>query len=253
MVVFTDAQLQAWLASFLLPFCRILALFSSAPVLSLKSVPARARVGLSIVLAATIAPSVAMPIRADLLSFTGLGYIAQEVAVGLAIGFAARLVFAAFDLAGEVIGLQMGLSFAGFFDPGGGTGTAVGTFMNATATLLFLALNGPLLLIAATLRSFTTLPVGNVPFEFAQRFDPVALGAEVFAIGLLIAVPFLALILFVNLLLGVMSRVAPQLSLFSIGFPITIGAGLVLLVVGLPWIERPLTDGLTRMFTMFGT
>ena len=253
MVVFTDAQLQAWLAAFLLPFCRILALFTSAPVLSLKAVPTRARVGLSIVLAATIAPSVAVPIRADLLSLTGLGYIAQEVAVGLAIGFSARLVFAAFDLAGEVIGLQMGLSFAGFFDPAGGTGTAVGTFMNATATLLFLALNGPLLLIAATLRSFATLPVGGVPFEFARRFDPVALGAEVFAIGLLIAVPFLALILFVNLLLGVMSRVAPQLSLFSIGFPITIGAGLVLLVVGLPWIERPLTDGMTRLFMMFGT
>jgi flagellar biosynthetic protein FliR len=253
MVAFTDAQLQAWLAAFFLPFCRILALFTAAPVLSLRSVPARARVGLSIVLAATIAPSVAMPVRADLVSVIGLGYVAQEVAVGLAIGFAARLVFAAFDLAGEVIGLQMGLSFAGFFDPAGGQGTAVGTFLNTTATLLFLALNGPLLLIAATLRSFATLPVGNVPFEFARRFDPVALGAEVFAIALLIAVPFLALILFVNLLLGVMSRVAPQLSLFSIGFPITIGAGLVLLAVGMPWLERPMTEGMTRLLTMFGT
>jgi flagellar biosynthetic protein FliR len=252
MVAFTDAQLQAWLAAFLLPFCRILALFSAAPVLSLRSLPARVRIGLSLVLAATIAPSVAAPVQVDLLSFTGLGFVAQEVAVGLTIGFAARLVFAAFDLAGEVIGLQMGLSFAGFFDPQGGQGTAVGSFMNTTATLLFLALNGPLLLIAATLRSFTTLPVGQVPFEFARRFDPVSLGAEVFAIGLLIALPFLALILFVNLLLGVMSRVAPQLSLFSIGFPITIGAGLVLLTVGLPWIERPLAEGMSRLFLMFG-
>jgi flagellar biosynthetic protein FliR len=252
MVAFTDAQLQAWLAAFLLPFCRILALFSAAPVLSLRSLPARVRIGLSMVLAATIAPSVAMPVQANLLSLTGLGFVAQEVAVGLTIGFAARLVFAAFDLAGEVIGLQMGLSFAGFFDPQGGQGTAVGSFMNTVATLLFLALNGPLLLIAATLRSFTTLPVGQVPFEFAQRFDPVSLGAEVFAIGLLIALPFLALILFVNLLLGVMSRVAPQLSLFSIGFPITIGAGLVLLTVGLPWIERPLAEGMGRLLTLFG-
>ena len=252
MVTVTDAQLQAWLAAFLLPFFRILALVSAAPVLSLRAVPTRARIGLSVVLAATIAPSVSAPLNVDLASWTGVGFIAQEIAVGLVIGFAARLVFAAFDLAGEIIGLQMGLSFAGFFDPGGGTGNAVGSFMNTMATLLFLALNGPLLLVAATLRSFTTLPVGRVPFDFANRLDPVALGAEVFALGLLIALPFLALILFVNILLGVMSRVAPQLSLFSIGFPVTILVGMVLLVLALPWIERPMTEGLGRLFLMFG-
>ncbi len=252
MIAFTDAQLQSWVAAFLLPCIRILALFSAAPVLSLRAVPARARIGLSLLLAATIAPSVTPPAAVDLISWTGLGFVAQEVAVGLSIGFAARLMFAAFDLAGEVIGLQMGLSFAGFFDPSGGTGTAVGSFLNTTATLMFVALNGPLLLIAATLRSFGTLPVGDVPFEFVRRFDPVALGAEVFALGLLIALPFLAMILFVNLLLGVMSRVAPQLSLFSIGFPVTIGMGLVMLVVGLPFIERPLAEGLGRLLTTFG-
>jgi flagellar biosynthetic protein FliR len=252
MIAFTDAQIQAWLAAFLLPFFRILALFSAAPVLSIRSVPARLRIGLSVVLAATIAPSVAAPPAIDPVSMISLGFIAQEVAVGLSIGFAARLVFAAFQLAGEVIGLQMGLSFAGFFDPSGGTGNAVGSFMNTTATLMFVALNGPLLLIAATLRSFTVLPIGQVPFEFVARFDPVRLGSEVFALGLLIAVPFLALILFVNLLLGVMSRVAPQLSLFSIGFPVTIGVGMVLLVLGLPWVERPMAEGLSRLFLMFG-
>ncbi len=252
MVAFTDAQLQAWITAFLLPFFRILALFSAAPVLSLRSVPARARVGLSLVIAATIAPSVAAPVRIDPMSWAGLGFVAQEVAVGLAIGFAARLVFAAFDLAGEVIGLQMGLSYAGFFDPQGGQGTAVGSFMNTTAMLMFVAMNGPLLLIVATLRSFSTLPVGQVPFEFARALDPVALGAEVFALGLLIALPFLALILFVNVLLGVMSRVAPQLSLFTIGFPVTIGLGMVLLMLGLPWIEQPLADGLGRLLVRFG-
>ena len=252
MVSLSDAQLQAWLAAFLLPFFRILALFTSAPILSLRSIPGRARIGLAAVLAVAIGPSVTVPVRIDLLSFTGLGFVVQEVAVGLAIGFAARLLFAAFDLAGEVIGLQMGFSFAGFFDPQGGQGTAVGSFMNTTATLMFVALNGPLLLIAATLRSFASLPVGAVPFDFVGRLNPVGLGAEVFALGLLIAVPFLALILFVNLLLGVMSRVAPQLSLFSIGFPVTVGVGMVLLVIGLPWIERPMAEGLIRLLETFG-
>ena len=252
MVAFTDAQLQGWLAAFLLPFFRILALFTAAPVLSMRSVPVRARIGLSLVLAATIAPSVAAPVSVDPMSWAGLGFVAQEVAVGLAIGFSARLVFAAFDLAGEVIGLQMGLSFAGFFDPQGAQSNAVGSFMGTTAMLMFVAMNGPLLLIAATLRSFSTLPVGEVPFAFARALDPVALGAEVFALGLLIALPFLAMILFVNVLLGVMSRVAPQLSLFSIGFPVTIGLGLVMLVLGLPWIERPIAEGFGRLLVRFG-
>jgi flagellar biosynthetic protein FliR len=252
MISFTDAQLQAWMAAFLLPFFRILALFTAAPVLSIRSVPTRLRVGIALLLAVTLAPGNVPTAGIDLLSFKGLGYVAQEVMVGLAIGFAARLAFAAFDLAGELIGMQMGLSYAGFFDPQGGQGNAVGAFMNTTATLTFVALNGPLLLVAATMRSFDSLPIGRVPFEFVARFDPVALGAEVFALGLLIATPFLALILFVNLLLGVMTRVAPQLGLFSIGFPITIGTGMVLLLIGLPWIERPMVQGLMRLVGMFG-
>jgi flagellar biosynthetic protein FliR len=252
-VSFTDAQLQAWLAAFALPFFRLLALFSAAPVLSIRSVPSRARVGISAVLAVTMAPATVSTAGIDLLSLTGLGFAVQEVAIGLAIGFSARLAFAAFDLAGEVIGLQMGLSFAGFFDPEGGQGTAVGSFMNTTATLTFVAMNGPLLLIAATLRSFDSLPMGRIAFDFAGRFNPIALGAEVFALGLLIAVPFLAMIMFINLLLGVMSRVAPQLSLFSIGFPITVSMGLVLLFVGLPWIERPMAQALMQLFNMFGS
>ena len=252
MISFTDAQLQTWMAAFLLPFFRILALFTAAPVLSIRSVPTRLRVGIALLLAITLAPGNVPTAGIDLLSFKGLGYVAQEVMVGLAIGFAARLAFAAFDLAGELIGMQMGLSYAGFFDPQGGQGNAVGAFMNTTATLTFVALNGPLLLVAATMRSFDSLPIGRVPFEFVTRFDPIALGAEVFALGLLIATPFLALILFVNLLLGVMTRVAPQLGLFSIGFPITIGTGMVLLLIGLPWIERPMVQGLMRLVGMFG-
>jgi flagellar biosynthetic protein FliR len=252
MISFTDAQLQTWMAAFLLPFFRILALFTAAPVLSIRSVPTRLRVGVALLLAVTLAPGNVPTAGIDLVSFKGLGYVAQEVMVGLAIGFAARLAFAAFDLAGELIGMQMGLSYAGFFDPQGGQGNAVGAFMNTTATLTFVALNGPLLLVAATMRSFDSLPIGRVPFEFVARFDPVALGAEVFALGLLIATPFLALILFVNLLLGVMTRVAPQLGLFSIGFPITIGTGMVLLLIGLPWIERPMVQGLMRLVGMFG-
>ena len=119
MVAFSDAQLQSWIVAFVLPFMRILALFTAAPLLSMRAVPARARIGLALVIAAAMAPSItgAMPEGLTLTSLRLLGFVAQEVMVGLTIGFSARLAFAAFDLAGEVIGLQMGLSFAGFFDP----------------------------------------------------------------------------------------------------------------------------------------
>lgn len=252
MIQVGEAQLAAWIASFMLPFFRILALFSAAPVLSQRSLPVRVRIGVSLLLAAALAPSVAPPPNFDPTSLGALGFVAQEVVVGLAIGFVARLLFAAFDFAGEIIGLQMGLSFAGFFDPGGGHGTAIGSFMSTMAMMIFVALNGPLLLIGATMRSFRSLPVTDVPFGFAAGLHPVAIGAEVFVLGMTIAVPFIALILFVNLLLGVMSRIAPQLSLFSVGLPVTITVGLLLLVFGLPSIERPIVEGLSRLFAMFG-
>lgn len=237
MVAFSDAQLQAWLAAFLLPFFRILALFSAAPVLSLRTVPARARIGLSVVLAATIAPSVAAPVRVDPTSWAMLGFVAQEVAVGLAIGFAARLVFAAFDLAGEVIGLQMGLGFATFFDPGGGSQAAMpGAFITVVAFLVFLALDGHLVLIGGVVESFRDLPPGTL----LARFDPrvlAATGATLFKLALQLAIAPLVGLLVVNFAFGLVARVSPSLNIFSVGFPATLLAGFVLLLLAAPaWV-----------------
>lgn len=108
MVAFSQLQLDIWLSGLLLPFLRILALFSAAPVLSSRSLPMRARVGLAFAIAVVVAPFASVPEGLPLASMTGLGLVIQQVLIGLTLGFAARLLFAVFEVAGELIGLQMG-------------------------------------------------------------------------------------------------------------------------------------------------
>src|SRR6185312_15639707 len=123
-------------------------------------------------------------------------------------GFAVRVVFAAVEFAGEVIGLQMGLNFAGFFNPmTGGQANAVSRFFSVAIGWLFIVINGHLLLIAAVVESFRAFPVSAEPFGFLRAVQPWVWGAEVFQLGLWIALPMVAMLLFVNLVLGIISRV----------------------------------------------
>ena len=145
--------------------------------------------------------------------------------IGVSLGFAVRIVFTAVEFAGEIIGLQMGLNFAGFFNPmTGGQATAVSRFFSVSIGWLFIVINGHLLLIAAVVQSFHAFPVSAEPFAFLRTVQPQIWGAEVFQLGLWIALPMVAMLLFVNLVLGIISRVAQQMNVFAIGFPITVSA-----------------------------
>jgi len=245
-VSFTLAQLEGWLAFLLLPFLRVLALFTAAPLLSHRSVPMRARVAAAGVIGFVVAPFAGVPAGLSLASASGLGLVAQQVFIGLTIGFAARLLFAVFELAGECIGLQMGLSFAGFFDPHGGTESAVGSWLHTLAMLLFVALDGHLLLVDAVVASFRSLPIAaGDPFAVLRLVRLDLLGGDVFRLALSLALPATVLMLFVNLVLGFASRVAPQMNLFAIGFPVTLLAGLAALTLGVPHLLPALLDALT--------
>jgi flagellar biosynthetic protein FliR len=178
--------------------------------------------------------------------------IVQNLLIGTTIGFAVRLVFAAVEFAGELIGLQMGLNYAGFFDPAsGGQGTATSRFFGMTVGWLFIVINGHLLVVMAVIKSFDAFPVGPEPFAFLHALQPQAWGAEVFALGLWIALPLIAMLLFVNLVLGIISRVAAQMNVFAIGFPITLGVGLVGMLLTLPLMQVPFTMALERMLERF--
>jgi flagellar biosynthetic protein FliR len=172
--------------------------------------------------------------------------------VGLTLGFAVRVVFSAVELGGELIGLQMGLNFAGFFDPATATqGTASGRFFGTLVAFLFVLSNGHLVLIGALVRSFDVFAVADAPFAFLQQLQPQRWGSEIFMLGLWIALPLVGMLLFVNLVLGVISRVAPQISVFSVGFPITVTVGLIGMLLTLPLLEQPFTMALARMVEQF--
>ena len=252
MIQFTEAQFLAWITPLLWPFVRMLALFGTLPVLSMRNVPARVRVALALFITLCAQPSLPdIPVVA-LDSAVALMVLLQQVLIGISLGFAARIVFAAVEFAGELAGLQMGMNFAMFFDPTtGGQATAVSRFFGVTVGWLFIVINGHLLFIAALIRSFQTFPVSAEPFGFLRATQPQVWGAEIFALGLWIALPLLAMLLFVNLMLGVISRVAQQMNIFAIGFPITLGAGLVGVLLTLPMFQVPMTLALERMLGHF--
>jgi flagellar biosynthetic protein FliR len=251
-LTFSEAQVTAWLTPLLWPFLRALALFTTMPVLSNRQVPMRLRVALAFMIAFCAQASLPdMPVVA-LDSPVAVLLVIQQVLVGLTLGFAARIVFAAIEFAGELVGLQMGLNYAGFFDPAtGGQGTAVGRFFGTTVAWLFICINGHLLIIMALVQSFTAFPVGPEPFAFLRALQPHTWGAQVFQLGLWIALPMLTMLLFVNLVLGVISRVSQQMNIFAIGFPITLVVGLLGVLLTLPMMQAPFTMVLEQMLARF--
>jgi flagellar biosynthetic protein FliR len=251
-ITFTEAQLMAWLTPLLWPFLRTLALFTSMPILGTRNVPVRVRIALAAFVAFAAQASLpAMP-AVGLDSPLAVALIVQQLVIGLSLGIAVRVLFAAIEYAGELLGLQMGLNFAGFFDPVSATqGTSTARFFGTTVSWLFIVVNGHLLVIAALVDSFTSFPVGPEPFAFLRAAQPHRWAAEIFSTGLWIALPLVALLLFVNLVLGMISRVASQINIFAIGFPITLGVGLVGLFLTLPLMQAPFMLAMDRLLAGF--
>ena len=252
MLTFTEAQVLAWVTPILWPFIRILALFSALPVIAQRSVPMRLRIGLAFLVAFCAQATLPAIAPIELASAAGALAVLQQVLIGVSLGFAVRIVFTAVEYAGEIIGLQMGLNFAAFFSPmTGGEQTAVSRFFGVTVAWLFMVTGGHLLLIAAVAQSFTAFPVSAEPFAFLRTIEPHRWGAEIFSLGLWIALPLVAMLLFTNLVLGIISRVAQQMNIFAIGFPITLGVGLIGVLLTLPMMQAPFTMALERMLAQF--
>ena len=254
-LTFTEAQVLAWVTPLLWPFLRVLALFSALPVLGQRSVPMRVRIGARVPDRALRAGARCRRCRVIALdSPAALLLVVQQVLIGVSLGFAVRIVFAAVEFAGELIGLQMGLNFAGFFDPmtGGADDRDEpllrhhrwrGCSSSSTATCC---------VIAAVVQSFHAFPVGAEPFAFLRTRAAAGAGAprcSASACGS--RCRWSAMLLFVNLVLGVISRVAQQMNIFAIGFPITLGVGLVGVLLTLPMMQAPFTMALERMLAYF--
>lgn len=253
MITFSESQVVAWLSPILWPFLRVLAIFSVAPVFSMRAIPTRARIGLAFFVALC-----AQAVLHDqpVVSVNGreaLGAVAQQVAVGISIGFAVRLVMAAVEMAGEVIGLQMGLNFASFFDPTSNARiSAVARFFGYMAMLLFVVINGHLMVLLAVVESFSYFPTDGNFLQSLLQMRLYTLGEAVFASALWIALPMMALLLFVNLAMGIISRVAPQMNIYAVGFPVTLTVGLLGIAATLPMLEQPLLALLQKAIAAVG-
>lgn len=240
MPTFSEADIMALVSPVFWPFLRILAVFSSAPIFSARSVPMRTRVALAMLIALCAQAVLPEQPVVGLTDPDALAMVLQQVVIGVAIGLAVRIVFASVELAGEVIGLQMGLNYAGFFDPSTNSQTsAVGRYFGNITMLLFVVLNGHLMVLQAVVSSFETFPLGASAFESINRLRLHELGAVVFRYGLWIALPMIGLLLFINIVLGFVSRIAPQMNAFAIGFPLTISAGLIGIAATLPMLDGP--------------
>lgn len=235
MIAFTSVQLDAWLAMFIYPLARILALLAMAPVFNSAGMSMQVRLIVGLAISLAIAPALppAPPVPPG--SWQGIAVLGQQMLIGTVLGLTLRIVFTAVDIAGELIGLQMGLSFATFFDPHSSAQTAVmSSFLGLVTTLLFLSMNGHLLILSVLAESFRLLPIGVKPFAAPGFGALLAWSTTMFSAGLMLALPLIAALLIANISLGVLARIAPQLNIFAIGFPVTSITGFAVLMLSLP-------------------
>jgi flagellar biosynthesis protein FliR len=243
MLSVTTAQLDAWLAVLAYPLARILALIGTAPIFGNNALPRRLKLMVGLAVAIGLAPALPEVAPIALNSWNGMLMLFQQTIIGIAMGLTMRVVFAALDVMGELVSLQMGLSFATFFDPmAGGQTAVVGEFLTLISSLIFLALNGHLLMLDALSASFVWLPISDAPLHKEGWMMLVRFGATIFASGLLMALPVVTALLITNIALGILTRAAPQLNLFAIGFPITLTVGFGVLFIALGHIA-PILQG----------
>ncbi len=235
MISLTAAQLDLWMASFLFPLVRVLGLINAAPIFSNRAIPMRMRLALGVLVTVALLPTLP-PSGLTVGSWAGLLALVQQMLIGVALGFTIRIVFSAVDLTGELIGLQMGLGFAMFYDPeNAAQSPVIAEFLGLLATLIFLSINGHLMLLAVLGNSFQWWPVGADIFPAAGWLAIARWGSTLFSAGLMLALPLIAALMVVNIALAVLTRAAPALNLFAIGFPVTLIAGSVMLLLSLPY------------------
>ncbi len=243
MITISSNELNALMALFFFPFVRIMAWLAVDPLLGNRSSPVSVRVALAFVLALVIAPLLPPVPQVPLVSGEGLLMLLQQILIGVSIGLVLRIVFAAVELAGQFMGLQMGLSFATLFDPIHGAQTPVlSQFLVLTTALILFSVNGHHLVIGALVESFQRVPISPEPVAARGFAVVVEWAGTIFSTGLQIALPVTATLLATNLAIGMMTRAAPQLNIFAVGFPLTLAAGFFVLYLTLlyfsPLMER---------------
>ena len=235
MPVITSATIDQAIASRFWPFVRIGSCLMVAPVFGAVTVPTQARIVLAGAIALLVAPLIAVPAKIALFSAPGVLITAQQIIIGVALGFSLQLVFEAVSLGGQIVANSMGLSLSYNLDPLNGQSTpALGQLYTVLVTLLFLLLDGHTTLIRVLVDGFRTLPVGVDGLGPKGLWTVATWGSVLFSGALAVALPGITAMLVANLAFGIVSRAAPTLNLFATGLPISLVFGLLVIIVSLP-------------------
>ncbi|SFN62439.1 flagellar biosynthetic protein FliR [Xenorhabdus japonica] len=242
MIPLDTETLSRLVSDFFWPLVRLMALFSTAPIFSEKQVPIKVKIGLALAITAILVPTFPSP-QIPIFSVVGIWVLIQQILIGMALGLTMQIAFAVVRYAGEVLGLQMGLSFATFFDPTGGPNMPIlSRILNMMMLLLFLAFDGHLWLLSILADTFHSIPIKPTQLN-PKGFLLLAQSASlIFINGMMLAMPMITLLLVLNFSLGILNRMTPQLSVFVVGFPLTLTVGIftlsLLFPIMVPFTER---------------
>lgn len=251
----TEAQLMIWLSNFLWPFIRISGFILVMPIIGTRLVSPYVRAGLVTLITFAVIPGLPPMPQVDLLSIQTYSIAAEQLMIGISMAFLVQILFQIFILAGQMIAMQMGLGFASMVDPANGVFVAIiSQFYLMLTTLVFMAMNGHLVAIEVLVESFQVLPV-STEWQFNGIYHIAASGSWLFASAVFVALPAVTAILTINFAFGIMTRAAPQLNVFSLGFPFTMLMGLLILWIGLsgflPQYNSLVTECLTLLRNIY--
>jgi flagellar biosynthesis protein FliR len=245
-MLITAEQILATMAIYILPFARLSGFLMTLAVVGSKNFAARFRMLLCLSIIILIAPVLPVTEAVELFSFSSFLLVVEQTLIGVILGFVSRLFLETFVIGAQIVAMQSGLGFASLVDPSNGTSVpALGQFFLMMTTLLFLAVDGHLLMLRMVVESYYSMPISSYLSQgyslFEMAIQLVSWFKWVFASALLMALVSIASLLIVNISFGVMTRAAPQINVFAVGFPLTMVSGLILvwmtLVYFLPHFE----------------
>jgi flagellar biosynthetic protein FliR len=220
--------------SFLVLVSRIGGIVAAFPMLGGRTIPAQIKIALVVMLGLVLSPLIRLPpISSDAIEMTA--GLASELLVGLVIGLAVRLLFGAFEVAGDLLGTQMGFGAVQLLDPmTSQQSSLISEYFRIVAMLVFLSLNAHMMVVAAIVSSYEAIPPFGASLSPALGEEVLELSQHMFLVALKLAAPVLVVMILINVLLAMLGRAVAQINVFVLSFPLTIAGGLLVLGLALP-------------------
>jgi len=246
-MIINAEQILSLMAIYILPFARLSGFLMTLAVVGSRNFAARFRLLLALAIVVLVAPMLPPSEQVELFSFSSFLAITEQTLIGILLGFISRLLLETFVIGAQIVAMQSGLGFASLVDPANGTSVpALGQFFLMLTTLLFLSFDGHLLMVRLVVESFYSLPIDGDHSVFEMLFQVVIWSKWIFATALVMALVSIASLLIVNIAFGVMTRAAPQINVFAVGFPLTMVSGLILVWISLAYFMPHFEGQLAR-------